>query len=76
MFDLAVRRGLATGLFVAFTVACGSDPQDYLASGDRFLSEQKYRDAVVQFRNAVEQEPTSGPARHKLAQALLLAGEP
>jgi putative PEP-CTERM system TPR-repeat lipoprotein len=76
MFDLAVRRGLAMGLLVAFTVACGSDPQDYLASGDRFLGEQKYRDAIVQYRNAVEQDPTSGPARHKLAQALLLAGEP
>ena len=76
MFHLATPRVLVLGLLTALTVACGSGQQDYLASGDAFMAEQKYRDAVVQYRNAVEQDATSGPARYKLAQALVLAGEP
>ena len=76
MCAVAITRVVAIGLLVAFTVACGKDAQDYLASGDRLVAEQKYRDAVVQYRNAVEQDPTSGQARYRLAQALMLAGEP
>ena len=53
--------------------ACSKDPefakQEYLKSGDRFAAEKKYREAVVQYRNAIQQDARFGEARLKLADA-------
>jgi putative PEP-CTERM system TPR-repeat lipoprotein len=58
---------------------CRKDPQklklEYVASGDRFMAQQKYSEAVIQYRSAVAQDAHFGEARFKLASAFLLSGE-
>src|SRR4051812_48677212 len=59
--------------------ACSKNPeaakQEYLKSGDRFMEQKKYREAIVQYRNAIQQDPRFGDARLKLAKAYTQTGE-
>ncbi len=59
--------------------SCATDPQAatvaYLESGDTYVSQEKYREAMIEYRNAVQQDPRSGVARSKLAEAYLRANE-
>ena len=59
--------------------ACGENPevakQRYLESGNRYLSEGKYNEAIVEYRNAVQQDARFGAARVKLAEAYELRGD-
>jgi tetratricopeptide (TPR) repeat protein len=61
------------------SASCKRDPQklklEYVASGDRNMTERKYSEAVIQYRNAVTQDGHFGEARYKLANAYLLAGD-
>ena len=63
-------RILAITLVVALSISSSRDPEiakrEYLASGDQFLSQQKIREAIVQYRNALAQDPKFGEARYKL----------
>ena len=66
-------RILAISLVVALSVSCSRDPEiakrEYLASGDQFReAEQKIREAIVQYRNALAQDPQFGEARYKLGR--------
>jgi putative PEP-CTERM system TPR-repeat lipoprotein len=65
----------AFAVLVAMSVACGGSPEEFIARGDRFLAEEKYREAAVEYRNAVGADEKSGLARHRLAQALMMMGE-
>ena len=55
--------------------ACRQDPkvarQRYLESGDRFSKAGKHAEAVIEYRNALQQDPGSGEAHLKLAEAYL-----
>jgi tetratricopeptide (TPR) repeat protein len=66
-------------LVTAFAVSCARDPEvakrEYMASGDRFLGEKKVREAIVQYRNALKQDPRFGEARFRLAEAYALDGD-
>ena len=66
-------RTLAIALLVASAASCARDKEvakrEYLASGDEFLSQKKAKEALVQYRNAVRQDPRFGEARFKLAEA-------
>jgi len=70
-------------LFVALTVlamaACRKDPEvakrDYVRSGDEFVRQQKYREAIVQYLNAERIDPRFAEARSKLAQAYFDVGD-
>jgi tetratricopeptide (TPR) repeat protein len=57
---------------------CSSDPEkaklEYLKSGDRYMAEKQYREAIVQYRNALQQDPKFGQARYNLAEAYSKAG--
>src|SRR5262245_41842905 len=59
--------------------ACSSDPQaakaKYLASGDRYLASGKLPEALIEYRNAVQQDPRAGDARVKLADTYVKAGD-
>ena len=72
-------RILAISLVVALSISCSRDPEiakrEYLASGDKFLSQQKVREAIVQYRNALAQDPRFGEARYKLAEAYAQHGD-
>jgi Flp pilus assembly protein TadD len=47
----------------------------FLASGDRYVSENKYQEAIVEYRNAVQRDARFGEARLKLAQAYEHVGD-
>src|SRR5215467_13862101 len=51
--------------------ACSRDPAKekaaFLASGEKYAREDKYQEAVIQFRNAIEVDPRFVQAHHQLA---------
>ena len=61
------------------TVACSVDPQRaaerYLESGDSYLAEEKLAEAIIEYRNAVRQDPLSFDARNKLGNLLAQVGD-
>jgi tetratricopeptide (TPR) repeat protein len=72
---MALRLLAAVALAVsgAMGAACSTDPADaaqaYVASGDRYLAQKKFKHAIIQYRNAVKQHPHSGDAHLRLARA-------
>ncbi len=73
------RRILAVMLIVALHAACTRDPEvakrEYVDSGDSFLRQHKLKEAIVQYRNAVRQDPRFGEARSKLAEVYTQDGD-
>lgn len=55
------------------STSCAKNPEvakrTYLESGDSYFAEKKYQEAIVQYRNAIQQDPRFGEARYKLAEA-------
>lgn len=75
-----IRRGLLMALLLAIAASfCAHDPevakQEYVERADRYRKEKKYRDAIIEYRNALKQDPRFGAARYKLAQAYLESGD-
>ena len=50
--------------------------REYLASGDAYIEQKKYAEAVVEYRNAIQQDAKFGQARYKLAEAYMLLNQP
>ena len=59
--------------------ACGQDPEAakaaHLQSGDKFFAEKKFREASIEYRNAVQADPKFADARRKLAETYLELNE-
>src|ERR1035437_8626560 len=59
---LAVLVGLAS---------CSRDPnvvkKHYLESGNKYFDKGRYKEASIQYRNALKRDPKYGPAYYKLA---------
>jgi len=76
---LCSRAAICVCLAALAATAC-SDPEvakhKYLANGNRLLAEQKVQRAILEYRNALRQDPRFGEARRKLAEAYLLASNP
>lgn len=78
---MKMNRLFLSALFCAATlvVGCSTDPerakQQYFESGNRFFEEKKYTEAILQYRNALQQDAKFGPARYKLAQAYEAQGD-
>jgi tetratricopeptide (TPR) repeat protein len=49
---------------------------EHIKRGDQFLADKKLREALVEYRSAVQADGRSGPARQKLGQAYLQNNEP
>lgn len=66
---------VASGLIIAFLSACSLDPnvrkQNYFHSGQSYFEKHQYREAVVQFTNAVQIDPTFAEAHFQLAESYL-----
>src|SRR6266536_1142499 len=64
---------------LAAATACAKDPEvakrEYMRSGDQYTAQKKYQEAVIQYRNAVQQDPRFGDARVKLAQTYEQLGD-
>lgn len=77
---LSVRSVITLLMCAAGSSACSVDPdvarQKYIESGKRYSAEQKHREAVIELRNAVRVDPSSGEARLLLADAYLQTREP
>ena len=65
-------------IFAAAAAACSdpeADKQRYLKSGDDYFAQKKYREAIIEYRNAINADERFGEARFKMAQALEASGE-
>ena len=76
------RRLVLFATMAAMTLglaSCSKDPevakQEYVKSGDRFVEQKKYAEAVVQYRNALQQDAQFGEARFKLAETYEQQGD-
>ena len=70
---------VAVLLLLTALAGCSSDPEklkmEYLASGDKFVAEKKYSEAIIEYRNAIAQDSRFGEARFKLAKAAEANGD-
>ena len=75
MKDVSFRLFLVIACLAAFLTACSRDPnvrkQKYFESGQRYSAKGKYREAVIEYRNATEVDPTFAQAHYQLAQTYL-----
>jgi tetratricopeptide (TPR) repeat protein len=66
---------MVLGFVAVFLIGCSRDPnvrkQKYFESGQRYYAEGKYREAVIQFRNATQVDGTFAAAHYQLAQGYL-----
>jgi tetratricopeptide (TPR) repeat protein len=75
----AVRWLVLCSLLAVVLTGCTRDPnvrkQKYFASGQRFFADAKYREAIIQFSNAVQTDPRFAEAYYQLAQTYLKLGD-
>jgi tetratricopeptide (TPR) repeat protein len=69
---------MGVGLLLATSCAKNTEvaKRAYLKSGDTYFVEKKYNEAIVQYRNAVQQDPRFGEARYKLAESYVRVNDP
>src|SRR5580765_6663649 len=64
---------------VLASLGCRTNPdvakEEYRKSGDRYFDQKQYAEAIVQYRNALQQDPKFGEVRYKLAQAYSKRGD-
>ena len=64
---------------LAFTAGCSKDPEvakrEFVASGDAYVEQEKYQEAIIEYRNAVQQDALFAEARTKLANAYMVVGD-
>jgi tetratricopeptide (TPR) repeat protein len=69
---MLVLRACLVLVALVLAASCARDPQAakraYLESGDAYFSAGRYPEAVVEYKNAVQQDAQFGEARYKLAQ--------
>ena len=67
--------GAAVALMCVLAAGCSKSAADYVKSGDAFAASGKHREALIEYRNAVQKEAVNGEARLKLAQTHEKLGE-
>ena len=71
----SLRLMLVLGFIAVFLAGCSRDPnvrkQKYFESGDRYFNKGKYREAIIQYRNATEVDGAFAAAHYQLAQSYL-----
>src|SRR5580692_2045213 len=69
------RLVLALALIATLLVGCSRDPnvrkQKYFESGERYFEKAKYREAAIQYSNAIQVDPRFANAHYHLALAFL-----
>ena len=65
---------------MAVLAGCKGDPQvdaqKYLSRGDQNLAASKFPEAIIEYRRAVQANPSLGKARYQLAEAYATVGDP
>src|SRR5271166_266555 len=66
-------------LAAALFTGCSRDPnvrkQKYLESGDRYFAKGKYREAEIQYSNAIQVDPRFAQAHYQLGETYLKLGD-
>jgi tetratricopeptide (TPR) repeat protein len=77
--SIAMRLLLSCCVITALFTGCSRDPnvrkQKYFDSGEKYFAESKYREAVIQYLNAVQIDPRFAQAHYQLSQAYLKLGD-
>ena len=80
MRSSSVRLLLLLAVTAGFLTGCSRDPnvrkQKYFESGERYYEKAKYREAAIQYSNAIQVDPRFAKAHYHLALAYLRIGEP
>src|SRR5205809_4696637 len=67
------RLFLVLACLAAFLTACSRDPnvrkQKYFESGERYFAKGKYREAAIQYSNAVQLDRNFAQAHYQLGEA-------
>ena len=74
---MKIRGWVALAALVALVAGCSNTEQakkEFFENGERFLKDNKYQEAIVEFRNALQQDEKYGEARLKLAEAYTASG--
>jgi tetratricopeptide (TPR) repeat protein len=70
---------LAPVVILLTTAGCSKAPEvakrEYVRSGDAYVAKKQYKEAVIEYRNAVQQDARFGEARAKLADAYFQTGD-
>ena len=73
--SVCTRLIVVLGLSLAMLTGCSRDPnvrkQKYFESGQRYYSEGKYREAIIQFLNATQVDSSFAAAHYQLAQSYM-----
>jgi tetratricopeptide (TPR) repeat protein len=73
------RLILIASLFASLATGCSRDPnvrkQKYLESGDRYFAGEKYREAAIQYSNAIQVDSRFAAAHYQLGQTYLKLGD-
>src|ERR1700685_1284653 len=74
-----VRLFLVVFFITTLLTGCSRDPnvrkQKFLESGDRYFNQGKYREAAIQYANAVQIDSRFAQAHYQLGQTYLKLGE-
>jgi len=77
--SVVVRLLVPCCLLAALFTGCSRDPnarkQKYFESGEKYFSQGKYREAVIQFSNSVQIDPRFAQGHAQLAQTYLKLGD-
>ena len=76
-----MKRFLVCLVIAATAIAgCNRDPkvkaQKYAAAGDSYVAQKKYKEAILEYRNALAAQPTRADLHYKLAKAYMETGDP
>lgn len=71
-----LASALSMALLASFLSGCGGDsPEKLIASSKEFLAKNDSKAAVIQLKNALQQDPNLGEARFLLGKALFESGD-
>lgn len=77
--SVVVRLFFVGFLITALLTGCSRDPnvrkQKYLESGDRYFEKGKYREAAIQYSNALQVDSRFAQAHYQLGQTYLKLGD-
>ncbi|MGA7549090.1 MAG: tetratricopeptide repeat protein [Candidatus Sulfotelmatobacter sp.] len=77
--SIVVRLFLVGFLITALFTGCSRDPnvrkQKFLESGDRYFDKGKYREAAIQYANALQVDSRFAQAHYKLGETYLKLGD-
>src|SRR5215471_13277940 len=71
---------LLLSFLLLLAYGCKGDPQAkkaaYMQKGEAYVAQEKYTEAVIEYKNAIKLDPKDAQAYYKLALVYLKQGEP